>query len=162
MDDDLKHIVNLLVEDDVKGAYLLVLDVTTKVRFHCGSLGKITIPKGLYLYVGSALGVGGVKSRVLRYFNRPLVGKWHIDKLLNTGKVSIRAVICIFSSSRVESMIYNELMRTGFKATIKRFGSTDTKDETHLLYSQTSLSNTIARISSILFKLGLRFRSFLY
>ena len=51
------------------------------------------IPRGTYLYVGSAKGPGGLRARIKRHLRRH--GKrlfWHIDYLLNTGKADVEKI----------------------------------------------------------------------
>ena len=66
------------------GTYVLALWLDRFQRLSIGRLGDIGFPAGWYLYVGSALGPGGLKSRLMRH--RRHLGKdkrahWHVDYL---------------------------------------------------------------------------------
>ena len=50
-----------------KGTYLLFLEIKEDVKIEIGSLGKQTFPKSNYIYVGSALGPGGLEKRLDRH-----------------------------------------------------------------------------------------------
>ncbi|MGC9780719.1 MAG: DUF123 domain-containing protein [Candidatus Heimdallarchaeota archaeon] len=50
-----------------KGTYLLFLQVKEDVTVEIGSLGKQTFPKSNYIYVGLALGPGGLEKRLYRH-----------------------------------------------------------------------------------------------
>lgn len=69
-----------------KGLYVLALRLKAERTIQVGKLGAFAFPAGLYLYVGSAWGPGGLKARVTRHLGR--VGdesqppQWHLDYLL--------------------------------------------------------------------------------
>ncbi len=63
------------------GTYALILRATGRKTVQVGRLGRLAMQPGFYVYVGSALGSGGLKARVghhLRLVKRP---HWHIDYL---------------------------------------------------------------------------------
>ena len=47
-----------------KGIYALVLHLEHREEITVGKLGTVTFPAGYYLYVGSALGPGGLEARL--------------------------------------------------------------------------------------------------
>ncbi len=63
------------------GTYALGLRLDTHHRCRIGALGVYDLSPGLYIYVGSAWGPGGLAARL----NRHLLGngkrRWHIDYL---------------------------------------------------------------------------------
>jgi Uri superfamily endonuclease len=46
-----------------------------------GKLGRFTFPAGFYLYVGSALGPGGLAGRLRRHLSQDKRVHWHVDYL---------------------------------------------------------------------------------
>ena len=78
---------------DRPGYYVLLINVREDTVIETRG-GKIFyIPRGTYLYVGSAKGPGGLRARIKRHLRRH--GKklfWHIDYLLNTGKADIERI----------------------------------------------------------------------
>jgi Uri superfamily endonuclease len=66
------------------GTYVLALWLSSPRDLIIGRLGEIQFPAGWYLYVGSALGPGGLRARVQRHWRHLTSGKrahWHIDYL---------------------------------------------------------------------------------
>ena len=64
------------------GTYVLALWLAKTQRLSVGRLGQIEFPAGWYLYVGSALGPGGLPARLARHLRRLSAGKrlhWHVD-----------------------------------------------------------------------------------
>ncbi len=62
-----------------RGSYLLVLEVAQSRRIDVGGLGKVTFPKGYYVYAGSAR--ANLTKRVERHLRRRKQFHWHIDFL---------------------------------------------------------------------------------
>jgi len=112
-----------------KGAYILVLEFEDNHTISVGKLGDLRFKKGIYLYVGSAM--GGFRSRVRRYLSGIRAKRWHIDYLLTRSK--IKAVLLIPSEVRLESYLAERLSRV-FEEVHPGFGSSDTRDRTHLFY----------------------------
>jgi Uri superfamily endonuclease len=66
------------------GTYVLVLWLARAQAIRVGRLGEVAFPAGWYLYVGSALGPGGLHARLARHLLRLDAGKrahWHVDYL---------------------------------------------------------------------------------
>lgn len=63
------------------GTYALGLALAGEVQVTVGALGQGTFPPGLYLYVGSAWGPGGLAARVGRHIRGDGKPRWHIDAL---------------------------------------------------------------------------------
>lgn len=114
-----------------KGVYCLLLECTAAVDLRIGALGIRRFVPGWYLYVGSALGSGGL-SRVSRHirFSREQYRppKWHIDYLMTA--VSLRAVVCAKTETDLECALASAIGGTGVPA----FGCSDCGCATHLFY----------------------------
>jgi Uri superfamily endonuclease len=66
------------------GTYLLLSALREQKVIQVGMLGLFVFPPGYYLYVGSALGPGGLAGRLNRhldYKQRARSAHWHIDYL---------------------------------------------------------------------------------
>ena len=66
------------------GTYVVALWLDTPRVIAVGRLGRFSFPPGWYLYVGSALGPGGLQARLSRHWRREASGKrvhWHVDYL---------------------------------------------------------------------------------
>jgi len=87
---------------------------------------------GLYLYVGSALGPGGLK-RVERHravaLGQNKTRRWHIDYLLALGE--LKGVFVLKTEEKLECALAQELGKR-FEPAVKGFGSSDCRCETHL------------------------------
>ena len=70
-----------------KGTYALVLHLECTEEITVGKLGMFTFPAGYYLYVGSALGPGGLEARLARHRRRGKKLRWHIDYLLEHAQL---------------------------------------------------------------------------
>ena len=105
----------------MKGAYFLVVELEERLE-------RWDLEPGLYLYVGSAWGPGGLLARTKRHllksFKRP---KWHVDWLTSRG----RPLIAFWFPGATEDEAY-EVASKLFEPAVKGFGSTDTQHLTHL------------------------------
>ena len=110
-----------------KGVYVLIIDVKSQVSFSAGSLGAISLRKGLYTYVGSAKGPGGLRGRVLRHLRSDKKLRWHIDYLLAQPSVKVVKVLYAVTEEVRECDLVGELVRRGARAPVKGFGSSDCK-----------------------------------
>lgn len=63
------------------GTYVLWLQATDAPSVAIGALGTLDLHPGPYLYIGSALGPGGVRARVRRHARTDKRRHWHIDHL---------------------------------------------------------------------------------
>lgn len=112
-----------------KGIYALILRASG-MTVRVGALGDITIPKGYLIYVGSALGPGGL-IRVQRHLstsNDRRKPHWHIDYLLQDRGTSIISSVSAATKSRLECSLAEAIGG----ACIPKFGSSDCKCRSHL------------------------------
>src|SRR5512136_3163832 len=117
-----------------KGVYCLIFK-NQGLTVDVGALGDLTFQAGWHIYVGSALGSGGLK-RLERHISlaylRDKKPKWHIDYLLTNPGFSLRYAIFVVTQERCECQLARELN----KGTIPKFGSSDCSCRSHLLYRQ--------------------------
>jgi Uri superfamily endonuclease len=124
---------------EAKGVYTLVILVSSSLLLKIGRLGERRLERGYYAYTGSALGRGSsdLASRVSRHLSEAKKKRWHIDYLLSSRDVKVKAVVLMVTDRRMECEINQHLMRNlEAEAPISDFGSSDCrmKCRSHLLY----------------------------
>ncbi len=62
-----------------KGTYVLAINLGSDTVLDVGALGTLTFPRGMYCYVGSAM--GGLDQRISRHLSKDKRVRWHIDRL---------------------------------------------------------------------------------
>ncbi|MBD3189987.1 MAG: DUF123 domain-containing protein [Candidatus Heimdallarchaeota archaeon] len=116
-----------------KGTYLLFLNNPEDQNITIGSLGIVNFPKSYYVYVGSALGPGGLKKRISRHLRLQKKIFWHIDYLLN--RTELVAIATIPSKERLECKISQQIssqLQRPEQFSISNFGSSDCNCKSHL------------------------------
>ena len=117
-----------------KGLYILEIIVQREARVGRGLLSGVAVPPGLYAYVGSAGGPGGLKGRICRHARLAARGgrpKWHVDWLLVRGRVVGVYFLEGCWGRRAEEEL-SLLLSKVLDEAVPRFGSTDTSSRTHL------------------------------
>jgi Uri superfamily endonuclease len=115
------------------GTYILILELNQIARLQVGKLGERSFPAGLYAYVGSAQGSGGLAGRVGRHLRTPdrKRSHWHIDVL-----ITLTEIVQIWwkegSPSR-ECLWARDIALDG-AGSIPGFGSTDCRCPSHLFF----------------------------
>lgn len=115
----------------VPGTYVLWLRVDALHTIGVGRLGERLFPAGVYAYVGSAHGPGGLSARLRRHLRADKVHHWHIDAL--TACAPIVAIWYAAASVRLECVWAQRLARlAGVSAPMEGFGASDCRCATHL------------------------------
>ena len=87
-----------------KGIYCLVFQ-TPGCTIRVGAVGTLTFRAGWYIYVGSALGSGGLQ-RIVRHISlaqlRDKQPKWHVDYLLTSPYFSLIYAVYAVTVDRLE------------------------------------------------------------
>lgn len=105
------------------GVYALILELCEKVTVRVGERSGVLRP-GVYVYVGSARGPGGVRARVTRHLRREKKIRWHVDQL--TSNPSARVVGIVFARTTLrECVLTPKLESLGFEHPFPGFGSSD-------------------------------------
>jgi Uri superfamily endonuclease len=106
------------------GTYALVMPAEAEFEIRAGRLAAVTAPAGIYVYVGSAHGPGGLAARVRRHMTRDKVHHWHIDALTEALRVSL--VFYAIGPAREEcAWVSRLIMQPGASTPIGGFGSGD-------------------------------------
>ncbi len=106
------------------GSYILLLDLAEPVLLSVGRLGCRQFDAGRYVYVGSALGSGGVAARLNRHLRNEKRTHWHIDYL--AGDARITGVAAAYGADRRECAWAQRLAALeGATTPAAGFGSTD-------------------------------------
>ena len=114
------------------GSYILLLELIKKKTCKVGSLGKVSFPKGHYLYVGSAM--ANLSARIARHKRKD--GKkfhWHIDFL---REIADDFVALPIRSSKREECTLSKAVGNCFSEYHFGFGSSDCHCPSHLYYSK--------------------------
>ncbi|MHC1756783.1 MAG: DUF123 domain-containing protein [Methanosarcina sp.] len=133
-----------------KGVYCLVFENRDCV-IEVGKKGAFSFPEGFHIYVGSALGPGGMK-RVKRHIELSLKGdknpKWHVDYLHLNPSFRLSRAVCASTSDRLEC----ELALSLGGASVTGFGCTDCSCRSHLFYRE---KDPLPEITGVFEALGL-------
>ena len=114
------------------GVYALWLRIAEPLVLAVGRLGELGLPAGYCVYVGSALGPGGLRARVAHHARLAVRPHWHIDYL--RCHAPLTAVWYSPNPVRREhqwAAIFQEL---GGWAPLPGFGTSDCHCLAHLLH----------------------------
>jgi Uri superfamily endonuclease/HEAT repeat protein len=110
-----------------RGTYALVLLAETPTTLTIGRLGTITLAPGLYTYVGSAHGPGGLNARVNRHLRSGKRPHWHADYL--TAALPVVHVVTAATDARLECTWLKRLLNlTGTNVPAPGLGSSDCRN----------------------------------
>src|SRR5271157_4044401 len=115
------------------GTYALLLSLATDAIIRIGRLGDLRLQPGFYVYVGSALGPGGVKARLAHHLRPAERPHWHIDYL--GKKLKLEGIwFCYGRKRREHSWARHFSSMPGALVPMTGFGSSDCACESHLFF----------------------------
>ena len=115
---------------DQYGTYVLLIRLFDNKRIRFSKNQDKFFKKGFYIYVGSAKGSPvSLYQRIKRHLSKEKKKHWHIDHLLEYGKV--KKIYC--TNEIVECLIAQELSKKGLRF-IEGFGSSDCGCRSHLFF----------------------------
>jgi Uri superfamily endonuclease len=124
-----------------KGIYCLVFQ-NPGCTISVGALEQITFSPGWHVYVGSALGSGGLK-RLARHIAlsevRDRKPTWHIDYLLTSDRFSLRYSVYAITREELECPLATALGGPD----VPDFGSSDCDCPSHLFHRHTDPAREI-------------------
>ena len=115
------------------GTYILFLRVNHVFTTQVGALGWIDFKSGVYAYVGSAFGPGGLRARLGHHLSPGHKNHWHIDYL--SQKANLFEIWYTCDPARREhewAGIFTRL--PGVSSPFSGFGSSDCLCRTHLFF----------------------------
>ncbi|MEB3851702.1 MAG: GIY-YIG nuclease family protein [Desulfurococcales archaeon] len=116
------------------GLYVLLILLEEPVEVGARTF-RGTVPPGLYAYVGSAGGPGGLRARIARHLRRRKRVWWHVDWLTTSPASRVVAVAYCASGTHgphAEAQVASCLASRGYLP-VRGFGSTDDPEaESHL------------------------------
>ncbi|RAO78589.1 hypothetical protein DPC56_07495 [Methanothermobacter tenebrarum] len=113
----------------MRGTYCLIIRVGETSYLNVGSLGKVKIERGCYVYVGSAF--NSLEARIMRHLSENKRIHWHVDYLLAHENTMIEDVIFTTDERRLECLISKRLEN---RKSIEGFGCSDCRCKSHLHY----------------------------
>jgi len=133
-----------------KGVYCLIFE-NRACKIEIGKKGEFSFSSGFHIYVGSALGSGGLK-RLQRHINlsrnRDRNPKWHVDYLHLSPAFRLVSAVYAFTSERFECALASRIGG----GSVFGFGCTDCKCNSHLFYRN---KNPLLEITEAFEALGL-------
>lgn len=115
------------------GTYIVVLKSEQQKTIQIGRLGRFQTCKGYYVYIGSAMGSGGVVARLRHHGKISRKPHWHLDYL--RAETEFYEAYALFSPDRKECA-WAPLIAGNEQASepMQGFGSSDCQCDTHLFY----------------------------
>lgn len=132
------------------GVYVIIVMVSKTIEISTRRGKRFTIPCGIYLYLGSARGGGGIRGRVLRHLRRSGDAFWHVDYLLRSPSAKILGIMYgVYKDSRDHEAELALKLRKALPG-IKGFGCSDKpRDYSHLYLCGYTEDECLRRIASI-------------
>jgi len=115
------------------GTYILFFQVNRGFATLVGALGWLDFAPGIYAYVGSAFGPGGLRARLLHHLSPVRSLHWHVDYLSQKADVEEIWYTCDPARREHEWAGICALM-PGVTSPFSRFGSSDCRCRTHLFH----------------------------
>ena len=123
------------IEQARPGTYVLVLSSRSTDLIQIGRLGALQLQSGFYVYVGSALGPGGVRARLTHHLKLSRRPHWHVDYL--RAHTRVEDIWYRLDGQRLEHFWAERIsLAEGASVPLVGFGSTDCGCECHLFFFQ--------------------------
>lgn len=121
------------------GTYGLLLSLPQCRKIQIGKFGEFIFPTGHYIYLGSALGAGGLRARINRHLCQDKRAHWHIDWLM--VECAVIGYWYVISKLRLECLWAKALIEIPeISIPAPGFGASDCRENpacsTHLVYSR--------------------------
>jgi Uri superfamily endonuclease len=133
-----------------KGIYCLVFE-NPSCSVRVGALGEIAFRRGWHIYVGSALGSGGL-ARLDRHIalsrNKDRLPQWHVDYLSASRFFCLHAGVSAITEERLECRLAAALGGEN----VPGFGCSDCECPSHLFYRR---RNPVRETEAVFRSLGL-------
>ncbi|ADY72939.1 protein of unknown function DUF123 [Desulfurobacterium thermolithotrophum DSM 11699] len=113
---------------ETKGTYCILFVIDT-LLFKVKSGKQFLLKKGVYVYVGSAFGSGGLRKRISRHLRKKKKKHWHLDFISTDSSFKVLE-IWIIEDRKLECSLANSISET--EKPVIGFGSTDCNCPSHL------------------------------
>lgn len=123
-----------------KGTYVLVMESKEDIDCKVGRYGILNVHPGYYVYVGSAFGPGGIRTRVCRHLKDGKKMHWHIDYLSKIARIS--EVWYLYDKKCYEHLwarVFSSY--PGVYIPLYGFGSSDCRCLSHLFFFKSAPSS---------------------
>ncbi len=121
------------MDSSSRGTYLLLLELERETEITIGRLGTFSFPAGYYVYIGSALGYGGLNARLARHRKHTKKFHWHIDYFLLYARIV--GLKTDNSGERLECAWARAMLNMpGARVVAPHFGASDCNCPSHLVY----------------------------
>jgi Uri superfamily endonuclease len=142
----------------LKGIYCLLIYFEGPAYFKVGKIGMALFKKGMYIYVGSATGIGStsLEGRIERHKKKNKRCHWHIDYLLNMKESAIKYIIYTIAGSNLECNMAKSIEKClKIEYPVRNFGSSDCSCIAHLFRVKKKAENNILyKLKKIFLELG--------
>jgi Uri superfamily endonuclease len=122
-----------MVLEPKPGTYALILSCSTNICGQIGRFGTLRLQPGYYVYLGSALGSGGLRARIAHHQKPSLRPHWHIDYL--RAQTRLYCIWFSYAARRREHQ-WARVVRTmrDASAPLLGFGASDCHCRSHLYF----------------------------
>jgi len=117
-----------------KGTYAILFHLEKEAIISIGRSGTFAFPIADYVYIGSAQGTGGLRSRIRHHLESAAMPRWHMDYL--RGRIKLVDVLYITGSQQMECTWSQALAKLdGAIIPVPAFGSSDCRSgcQAHLV-----------------------------
>ncbi|MCW5978028.1 MAG: GIY-YIG nuclease family protein [Bryobacteraceae bacterium] len=115
------------------GDYVLILTARTPSAVRVGALGELELRRGVYAYVGSARGPGGLAARIAHHLKPAAHRHWHLDYVVPL--LQPREVWWLAGRENREHLWAARLAQLDAASVpLRRFGASDCRCLSHLFY----------------------------
>ncbi len=119
------------------GTYALLLGLSAVREFVIGALGQYVLLPGAYIYVGSALGAGGLRSRIAHHARIARRPRWHLDYV--RPHTDLHALWFSVHAERLEDVWARTILTLdGANVPVPGFGASDRPGISHLFHFTTT------------------------
>ena len=115
------------------GTYAIWFKCTSPFETIVGKLGPRIFTRGYWVYVGSAFGPGGLRSRLNHHLQPPLRPHWHLDYVKN-NMAPIEIWLAADPLKREHEWAEILTLLKGASCPIPRFGATDCSCRAHFIH----------------------------
>jgi len=119
----------------LKGIYCLLIRLEGSACVRIGKIGIRFFKKGVYIYVGSATGIGptSLEGRIGRHVKKNKRCYWHIDYFLKTDEALIKYAIFSKADAILECNMVKCIEKyLEIEYPVKEFGSSDCSCFAHI------------------------------